>query len=140
MSTMLVCHGSLSCSYMAFVPFHCLLLLDIFAQFFFSFYLKYTNIYYIQCYLTDLQLIRLFFCSTTNYMLFVQCKEKMFYKKFPLTSTHAMLIKCLINICVLFSVYSQTCVFCDDLRILCLYQLLIIRISCSVDIAVHYYL
>lgn len=139
MSTMLVCHGSLSCSYMAFVPFHCLLLLDIFAQFL-SFYLKYTNIYYIQCYLTDLQLIRLFFCSTTNYMLFVQCKEKMFYKKFPLTSTHAMLIKCLINICVLFSVYSQTCVFCDDLRILCLYQLLIIRISCSVDIAVHYYL
>lgn len=107
---------------------------------FFSFYLKYTNIYYIQCYLTDLQLIKLFFCCTTNYMLFVQCKEKMFYKKFPLTSTHAMLIKCLINICVLFSVYSQTCVFCDDLRILCLYQLLIIRISCSVDIAVHYYL
>lgn len=43
------------------------------------------------------------------YKLYAFCsvqKRKIFYKKFPLTSTHAMLIKCLINICVLFSVYS----------------------------------
>lgn len=46
MSTMLVCHGSLSCSYMAFVPFHCLLLLDIFAQFFFILFKIYKYILY----------------------------------------------------------------------------------------------
>lgn len=46
MSIMLVCHGSLSCSYMAFVPFHCLLLLDIFAQFFFILFKIYKYILY----------------------------------------------------------------------------------------------
>lgn len=46
MSTMLVCHGSLSCSYMAFVPLHCLLLLGIFAQFFFILFKIYKYILY----------------------------------------------------------------------------------------------
>lgn len=82
MSIMLVCHGSLSCSYMAFVPFHCLLLLDIFAQFFFILFKIYKYILYPMLsyrFIADtaifLQYYKLYaFCSVQ--------KRKIFYKSF----------------------------------------------------------
>lgn len=82
MSTMLVCHGSLSCSCMVFVPFHCLLLLDIFAQFFFILFKIYKYILYPMLsyrFIADkaifLQYYKLYaFCSVQ--------KRKIFYKSF----------------------------------------------------------
>lgn len=82
MSLMLVCHGSLSCSYMAFVPFHCLLLLDIFAQFFFILFKIYKYILYPMLsyrFIADKAIFLLY------YKLYAFCsvqKRKIFYKSF----------------------------------------------------------
>lgn len=82
MSLMLVCHGSLSCSYMAFVPFHCLLLLDIFAQFFFILFKIYKYILYPMLsyrFIADTAIFLLY------YKLYAFCsvqKRKIFYKSF----------------------------------------------------------
>lgn len=82
MSIMLVCHCSLSCSYMAFVPFHCLLLLGIFAQFFFILFKIYKYILYPMLsyrFIADTAIFLLY------YKLYAFCsvqKRKIFYKSF----------------------------------------------------------